>query len=157
MLFIPHAIIFFGLVLPSERISPSGRIVVPISEESESTANEEHNKHCNQKLIADYASDTASNYDTQLAEELACCTYHSQSEVETNPVSPVPLLTPPASPIHSQSDGSICEWPSNLVIDNALTAISELRAPSLSEVLDCNEPFVVCFRSPNSVCSESLQ
>ena len=116
-------------------------------------------KHQEQDLNDSFNSNTTLNVDIQLAEELASCTYTLDScDFEpSSPVSPVPLITPPASPIHHQCDDnefSICEWPSNLVIGNALTAISELRPPSLSEVLDCNEPFIM---SPKSVCSDMIQ
>ena len=67
-----------------------------------------------------------SHYDLFLSEEL-----------EENPDSqvfghkPVPLLTPPASPIEveiKKGQQAVCEWPSNLATDTAITAPSSLRS-----------------------------
>jgi hypothetical protein len=58
---------------------------------------------------------------------------------------PVPLLTPPSSPLTIQVDESTrwqyCEWPSNLVVDSALVSISELRplSPASLENLERDE------------------
>lgn len=42
--------------------------------------------------------------------------------------SPVPLLTPPESPVVFEMNGdknvTMCEWPSNLVVDSALTSVA---------------------------------
>lgn len=46
---------------------------------------------------------------------------------------PVPLLTPPSSPLIFELDGdmtTVCEWPSNLVVDSAMAAVCELRPMS---------------------------
>mmetsp|Transcript_14910 Transcript_14910/g.24669 ORF Transcript_14910/g.24669 Transcript_14910/m.24669 type:complete len:424 (-) Transcript_14910:59-1330(-) len=47
---------------------------------------------------------------------------------------PVPLLSPPPSPLCVESDKgqltTVCEWPCNLAIDSALTMITGLRAHS---------------------------
>jgi hypothetical protein len=66
--------------------------------------------------------------DRQLEEELGG--FDERSRENT----PVPLLTPPASPLALEIEGDndvVCEWPSNLTIDNAMTAIlSEIRPMS---------------------------
>ena len=76
--------------------------------------------------------------DCQLAEELlGCVTPNEGNSCNSNPVRPVPLLTPPASPMPIKSDESIVEiyeWPSNLAVDNALTAVTQLRALSPSSL-----------------------
>jgi hypothetical protein len=65
--------------------------------------------------------------DRQLEDELDHCAEESREST------PVPLLTPPGSPLTieyeiNDSKQTGCEWPSNLVVDSALTAvISELR------------------------------
>lgn len=46
---------------------------------------------------------------------------------------PVPLISPPPSPLKVESNQgptTVCEWPSNLAIDSALTAVRGMRAPS---------------------------
>ena len=63
--------------------------------------------------------------DRQLGEELeGKGSDNEQSE-------PVPLLTPPASPLvfhGDQGDTTVCEWPSNLAVDSAYSsAIAETR------------------------------
>jgi hypothetical protein len=74
--------------------------------------------------------------DYQLAEELMD---GITSKDRNGDSSPVPLLTPPASPTPfeignvSDSDSQkviVCEWPSNMAVDNALTAVNELRPMS---------------------------
>lgn len=48
--------------------------------------------------------------------------------------SPVPLLTPPASPLTVEVDGApttVCEWPSNLPVDCAMLAVNDLDPASL--------------------------
>mmetsp|Transcript_15932 Transcript_15932/g.20226 ORF Transcript_15932/g.20226 Transcript_15932/m.20226 type:complete len:427 (-) Transcript_15932:230-1510(-) len=54
---------------------------------------------------------------------------------------PIPLLTPPASPV---SFRNTLEWPSNLAVDNALTAAavaSKLHPPSLSSLVELEEGY----------------
>lgn len=70
--------------------------------------------------------------DSQLAEELM------EDNVSSKPEStaPVPLLTPPATPIEP---GTSCEWPSNLAVDNAITAAIELRSLSPSSLAKLEE------------------
>jgi hypothetical protein len=66
--------------------------------------------------------------DRQLGEELDL-----QDDIEDRDETPVPLLTPPGSPLTIDWDGSktmICEWPSNLIIESALQAVNELRPMS---------------------------
>lgn len=52
--------------------------------------------------------------------------------------SPVPLLTPPDSPLTVEINGTtttICEWPSNLVVDSAMAAaMNELRPSSAASL-----------------------
>lgn len=70
--------------------------------------------------------------DRQLSEELQDS---GGDDDRTN--TPVPLLTPPASPVQVESEEgftTICEWPSNLAIDNALTSVIGLRPPSPSSL-----------------------
>lgn len=81
--------------------------------------------------------------DAQLAEELKGYNTPLDYTVEATPI---PLLTPPASPVpikSEESDVVIYEWPSNLVVDNALIAASKLHPLSLSEmeeIDECREP-----------------
>ena len=67
--------------------------------------------------------------DRQLGEELREA--ESQQERENTPV---PLLTPPGSPLRLEGDEegdiTVCEWPSNLAVDSAMTATMDLRPPS---------------------------
>ena len=70
--------------------------------------------------------------DRQLGEEL-------EAKRSANEESkPVPLLTPPASPLHvygDEGDTTVCEWPSNLAVDSAYSsAISETRPLSPSSL-----------------------
>ena len=73
--------------------------------------------------------------DSQLAEELLGSiepTTPAQSDSK-----PIPLLTPPASPVPIKSDESVVEiyeWPCNLAVDNALTAAMQLRSLSPSSL-----------------------
>lgn len=68
-------------------------------------------------------------WDRRLSEELDSCGSESSREN-----SPVPLLTPPQSPLTINLGGGIttvCEWPSNLVVDSVMmTAATELRVMS---------------------------
>jgi hypothetical protein len=108
-------------------------------------------------------SENDDEVDTQLAEELMG--YVSPTPIEGNS-NPIPLLTPPASPLPIKSDESvveICEWPSNLAVDNALTAAIELRplSPSslakLEEDDQRNEPLITPFpRKIRSVTRDFL-
>mmetsp|Transcript_25098 Transcript_25098/g.35772 ORF Transcript_25098/g.35772 Transcript_25098/m.35772 type:complete len:434 (+) Transcript_25098:123-1424(+) len=53
--------------------------------------------------------------------------------IQVRESTPVPLISPPPSPLRVESDQgptTVCEWPCNLVIDNALTAVRRMRAPS---------------------------
>jgi hypothetical protein len=104
-----------------------------------------------QNLYHSECSLSSDQLDAQLAEELLGYTSPSPSDIGATPI---PLLTPPASPIHIQSDesiGDICEWPSNLAVDNALTAVSKLRPLSLSSLAllvegeERKEPFTIVF------------
>lgn len=69
--------------------------------------------------------------DSQLAEELVDIPFINVKSIDRK--GPVPLLTPPASPIFPCSGADkvgLCEWPSNLAVDNALTAAIALRSLS---------------------------
>lgn len=87
--------------------------------------------------------------DRQLEEELTCSTCSDFQvnlfTVDDTKKRPVPLLTPPGSPLTvvlgSGSTTTICEWPSNLIVDSALQAINELRplSPASLELLERNE------------------
>jgi hypothetical protein len=71
--------------------------------------------------------------DRRLEEELDEC--YEQSRENT----PIPLLTPPASPLMVENDEQVivCEWPSNLTIDNAMTAIlTDIRPMSPQSLED---------------------
>lgn len=74
--------------------------------------------------------------DSQLRDELG---YHEESSRENTPV---PLLTPPGSPLTFEFDGdkgTFCEWPSNLAVDSALTSSYELRPMSPESLQDFEE------------------
>jgi len=52
--------------------------------------------------------------------------------------SPVPLLTPPQSPLTVEIHGNkatVCEWPSNLAVDSAM-AFNEVKSATLEELLE---------------------
>lgn len=66
--------------------------------------------------------------DRQLGEELR----EGEAEREREST-PIPLLTPPGSPLRvegEEEDTTVCEWPSNLAVDSAMTATMDLRPPS---------------------------
>jgi hypothetical protein len=66
--------------------------------------------------------------DRQLGEELQ----EDEDERERDST-PIPLLTPPSSPLRVEGyeeDTTVCEWPSNLAVDSAMTATMDLRPPS---------------------------
>jgi hypothetical protein len=70
--------------------------------------------------------------DRQLEEEL-----DQQSDDDSREHTPVPLLTPPQSPLTFEVDGetaTVCEWPSNLAVDSAMASARELQ-PLTSEAL----------------------
>jgi hypothetical protein len=79
-------------------------------------------------------------WDRRLSEELDSCGSESSREN-----SPVPLLTPPQSPLTINlggGDTTVCEWPSNLVVDSVLmTAATELRvmSPTILQNLERDE------------------
>ena len=48
----------------------------------------------------------------------------------SKPSTPIPLLTPPASPVRVETNegtATACEWPSNLAVDTAMAAVADLR------------------------------
>lgn len=92
-------------------------------------------------IISTLSEDEEFELDGQLRDELCSPTLSRDN-------SPVPLLTPPQSPIPMEIDGSrmtVCEWPSNLVIDSALTNITGMRplSPStLDSPSDLEDPSI---------------
>jgi hypothetical protein len=71
--------------------------------------------------------------DRQLGEELDQQSDDDWSREQT----PVPLLTPPQSPLTFEVDGetaTVCEWPSNLAVDSAMASAMNLQ-PLTSEAL----------------------
>jgi hypothetical protein len=84
------------------------------------------------------SSDDDDDLDRQLGEELGD-EYQGDGQ-ET----PVPLLTPPGSPLTVEWEGAattLCEWPSNLIVDSAMQAVNELRpmSPTSLENLERDE------------------
>lgn len=74
--------------------------------------------------------------DRQLGEELDIQNQGFGDGDET----PVPLLTPPGSPLTVEWEGrttTLCEWPSNLVVDSAMQAANELRPMSPNSLENC--------------------
>jgi hypothetical protein len=85
------------------------------------------------------STDDNDDLDRQLGEELDD-QYRGGEGQET----PVPLLTPPGSPLTVEWEGAattLCEWPSNLIVDSALQAVNELRpmSPTSLENLERDE------------------
>lgn len=85
------------------------------------------------------SDDDEEDLDRRLSEEL-----DPEARVPSRENTPVPLLTPPASPLTIEFQGStatVCEWPSNLAVDSALTAVSILRpmSPESLEQLEIDE------------------
>jgi len=74
--------------------------------------------------------------DRQLGEELVEC----DDCWNSRPNTPVALLTPPQSPLTIEVDGettTVCEWPSNLYVDSAMTAVvNEIRPMSPDSLQD---------------------
>lgn len=70
--------------------------------------------------------------DRQLGEELEA------KGSDNEKLEPVPLLTPPASPLHvhgDKGDTTVCEWPCNLAVDSAYSsAVSDTRPLSPSSL-----------------------
>mmetsp|Transcript_16031 Transcript_16031/g.23590 ORF Transcript_16031/g.23590 Transcript_16031/m.23590 type:complete len:443 (-) Transcript_16031:42-1370(-) len=79
-----------------------------------------------------------SDNDKQLSEELL-----ESDFIRNRESTPVPLLSPPPSPLCVESDRgqltTVCEWPSNLAVDNALTMVASLRAHSPTSLLKIEE------------------
>jgi hypothetical protein len=85
------------------------------------------------------ASTQEEEVDCQLAEELFDNILSDESPQQSDPV---PLLTRPSTPIVDcvSSDGQVvCEWPSNLAVDNALTAVISLRPLSPCSLMKLEE------------------
>lgn len=104
--------------------------------------------------------------DDQLAEELS--DYNSQAECCIDVVqNPIPLLTPPGTPIPIKSDESVVEiyeWPCNLTVDNAFQSAIKLRSlspMSLAKLEDVNrreEDFdMVPFRKVRTVTRDFFE
>lgn len=101
------------------------------------------------------STDDNDDLDRQLGEELGD-QYRGEGQ-ET----PVPLLTPPGSPLTVEWEGTattLCEWPSNLIVDSALQAVNELRpmSPTSLENLERDEhDRIVAFSSGTAGSSGS--
>ena len=79
--------------------------------------------------ITSPSDDDSEEQDRQLGEELEEAGSEPSDRVNT----PIPLLTPPSSPLRvecEEGEVEICEWPSNLAVDAAMTAAFDLRPPS---------------------------
>lgn len=66
--------------------------------------------------------------DRQLGEELD--DHQSDDDGSRENSTPVPLLTPPQSPLTVEIDGAtttVCEWPSNLAVDSAMASAMNLQ------------------------------
>lgn len=93
------------------------------------------------------SSSDSDELDQQLIEELEqyVSEQHGSSQtLENREKTPVPLLTPPGSPLTVVLDSgmtTICEWPSNLIVDSAMQAANELRSlsPASLELLEIDE------------------
>jgi len=105
----------------------------------------------------DFSSDGDAVVDSQLADELDDVeNYNTDTSTtrSTHGASPVPLLTPPGTPVTYNNSQSgimgtpICEWPSNLTVDIALTSAIELRPLPLSTIAKFEE---------QDVCAEDFQ
>jgi hypothetical protein len=84
------------------------------------------------------SNDDDEELDRQLGEELGD-EYQGDGQD-----TPVPLLTPPGSPLTVEWEGlatTLCEWPSNLIVDSAMQAAHELRpmSPTSLENLERDE------------------
>lgn len=74
---------------------------------------------------------SSSNTDEELDEALSQELVRSTSDNRNSEKSPVPLLTPPQSPLTLISDHycGLVEWPSNLVIDSAMMSAATCTRP----------------------------
>jgi hypothetical protein len=80
------------------------------------------------------SSDDEEELDRQLGEEL-----DQQSDDESREHTPVPLLTPPQSPLTFEMNGetaTVCEWPSNLAVDSAMASAMTLQPLTPEALLD---------------------
>ena len=71
--------------------------------------------------------------DRRLGEELVEEPARDETPRDAQQKSPVPLLTPPESPVTIDCDGekaTICEWPSNLAVDSAMVAAINEQWPA---------------------------
>jgi len=92
--------------------------------------------------------------DSQLADELIDRIPGSDGQESS---SPVPLLTPPGTPVSHTTDGqeTLCEWPSNLAVDVALTSAIEMPLSSLAK-LEANGATTPNFLPPTSIRARSV-
>jgi len=131
--------------------SPNTRfpIMTSLNTDLSAISNFEFFKRVKSSCSALTACNSEDDVDSQLAEELL--RGDSPTSLESKPI---PLLTPPASPMPIKSDESVVEiyeWPSGLVVDNAITAAIQLRplSPSslarLEEDDQSNEPLVTVY------------
>lgn len=99
-------------------------------------------------LFAAFALNTASMYQKptiSMDEEDEVCSamkdelFDYSGESNCQEKTPIPLLTPPGSPLAFALDGDVataCEWPYNLVVDSAMAAVCELTPMSLASLGD---------------------
>jgi hypothetical protein len=105
-------------------------------------------------------SNEGEDLDRQLGEELDSHYQTDQIDGDRNDT-PVPLLTPPGSPLTVEWEGNtttICEWPSNLIVDSAMQAANELRpmSPTSLENLERDEQDRVAMAEGGNVISSTL-
>ena len=93
--------------------------------------------------------------DSQLTDELIDRIPGSSDVQESS--SPVPLLTPPGTPVSYKAEGqeTLCEWPSNLAVDVALTSAIEMPLSSLAK-LEANGSMTPNFLPPTSIRARSV-
>lgn len=87
---------------------------------------------------------TDEEFELQLADEPNRTQTFSENLPHCFEKAPVPLLTPPGSPLTVVLDSgtaTVCEWPSNLIVDRAIQAAKELRplSPTSLEMLEIDE------------------
>jgi hypothetical protein len=87
-------------------------------------------------LVSPFSSSEATDQNKQLSDELWSARFESDQET-----SPVPLFSPPSSPLCFEVEqgglaANICEWPSNLAVDTVLNRTPGVRANSPSWLLN---------------------
>lgn len=125
----------FPLTLPPLKLPPIVSLGLPVSTEIMTLSRKSVNIF-QIESPPNALSDEEEALDRQLGEELVECEDCSNSRPNT----PVALLTPPQSPLTIEVDGettTACEWPSNLYVDSAMTAVvNEIRPMSPDSLQD---------------------